>query len=70
MQQALFRELCEEEGVTPLAFEQIRQIEEPDPRTNGDVIYHMFAVTAWNGGEPRALGNEHSQLRWFDLEAA
>src|SRR5437868_14436701 len=67
---ALIRELREEIGVTPLSFEQIGAIEEPNAQANGDATYHMFAVTAWSGGEPRALGREHSELSWFDLKAA
>src|SRR5205085_678791 len=67
---ALIRELREEIGVTPLSFEQIGAIEEPNAQANGDASYHMFAITAWSGGEPRALGREHSELSWFDLKAA
>jgi mutator protein MutT len=43
---ALVRELGEEVGVRPLSFEKVGVIEEPDPQANGDVTYHMFAVTA------------------------
>jgi hypothetical protein len=30
----------------------------------------MYAVTAWDGGEPTLLGDEHTELRWFTLDAA
>ena len=53
---ALIRELREEIGVTPLSFEQIAAIEEPDVQANGEATYRMFAVTSWSGGEPHALG--------------
>ena len=34
------------------------------------VTYHIFVVVSWEGGEPRNLGGEHSELRWFDIDEA
>ena len=43
---------------------------EPTPQVNGAVVYHFFAVSAWAGGEPRIVGDEHSEIRWFSIDAA
>jgi 8-oxo-dGTP pyrophosphatase MutT (NUDIX family) len=67
---ALVRELQEEIGLTPLVFWKIGQIIEPNPSISGDVLYHMYAVNAWAGGEPSIVGDEHSEIRWFSIRAA
>jgi hypothetical protein len=28
----------------------------------------VFAVTAWTGGQPSNVCDEHSEIRWFTLE--
>jgi 8-oxo-dGTP diphosphatase len=66
--ETLGRELEEEIGVRPSAFEEIAVLEEPRPVEHGQAQYHVFVVTAWDGGEPRLLGSEHSELRWLSLE--
>jgi len=68
--QTLMRELEEEIGVTARAFRAIAVLPEPDPAENGEARYHIFIVTAWDGGEPRLRGAEHSELRWLRLEDA
>ena len=40
------------------------------PETNGARAYHVFAVTAWRGPGPTMLGDEHSEIAWFTIEAA
>jgi len=70
LQDALVRELGEEVGVRPLSFEKVGVIEEPDPEANGEITYHMFAVTVWDRGEPFLVGDEHSEIRWFQFSAA
>ena len=52
------------------AFEEIAIHEEPRPVEHGEAQYHMFIVMAWDGGEPRLLGSEHSELRWLSPEKA
>jgi 8-oxo-dGTP diphosphatase len=66
----LVREVEEELGVTPCAFEEMAVLPEPNPREHGEGRYHIFRVTAWGGGEPRLLGSEHSELRWVSVECA
>src|SRR5438309_6526282 len=66
----LGRELGEEIGVRPSAFEEIAVLEEPRAAEHGQAQYHVFLVSAWDGGEPRLLGSEHSELLWLSLEKA
>lgn len=67
---ALVREVQEEAGVTPSTFRLLGQLEEPNPALNRPAHYHMFGITAWHGGEPRMLGDEHAALRWFPVDDA
>lgn len=67
---ALIREVQEETGVTPVTFEEIAVLPEPQPTEYGEARYHIFLVTAWEGGEPRLEGSEHSALRWISLNQA
>jgi 8-oxo-dGTP diphosphatase len=30
----------------------------------------MYIVTAWDGGEPILVGDEHTELRWLSAEQA
>jgi len=68
--QTLIRELEEEVGVKASAFEPIAVLGEPDPARHGEGRYHIFLVTAWDGGEPRLRCSEHSDLRWLDVSEA
>jgi mutator protein MutT len=67
---ALVREVAEEIGVTPRVFEEIAVLAEPFPAEHGEARYHIFVVTAWDGGEARLQGSEHSELRWVSPEGA
>jgi len=67
---ALVREMKEEIGVTPRTFEEIAVLAEPQPAEHGEARYHILLVTAWDGGEPRLQGSEHSELRWVSLDRA
>ena len=66
----LTRELLEGIGITPRIFEEIGVLPEPRPAEHGDARYHVFVVRAWDGGEPRLLGAEHSELRWMSVADA
>ena len=50
--------------MTPLQFTRVQEIR------CGAVCHHLFAVTKWNGDEPKLLGDEHTELGWFTLDAA
>ncbi|HEY9347920.1 MAG TPA: NUDIX domain-containing protein [Inquilinus sp.] len=69
-EQALVREVQEEAGVTPLRHRLVATLPDLDPVRNGEARYHVFVVTGWTGGEPRMLGDEHSELRWIPIEEA
>jgi 8-oxo-dGTP diphosphatase len=66
LDEALTRELREEIGVTPAKCEFLGTI--PDPTS--EATYHLYAVTAWAGGEPAMTGDEHTALHWFAIDAA
>ncbi len=70
LEEALIREVQEEVGVTPMRFRALGTIQDPDPAKHGEVTYHLYAVTAWAGGEPALLGDEHTELRWVGVDAA
>jgi len=61
---ALVREAQEEVGLTPLRFHRLTQFSEMQAGDGLAVRYHVYAVTEWNGGEPRLLGDEHTAMRW------
>jgi len=63
VEQALIREAEEETGLTPLRFV-------PAGRLQRKAVHHFFTVFDWHGGEPKALGNEHTELAWFTIEEA
>ena len=70
---ALVREVHEEVGVTPTDFMFLRAISDPNTAEGDPTTYHMYAVTAWDGGEPTLAGDErdeHTELRWFTPEQA
>src|SRR5687767_8307655 len=49
---ALVREVQEEAGVTPTQFRLIATVRERQPERYGDALHHIYAVTAWQGGDP------------------
>jgi 8-oxo-dGTP diphosphatase len=67
---ALDRELREEIGVAPIDYKLLGTIADPNTAKDDPVTYHMYAVTAWRGGEPTIIDDEHTELRWFKLAAA
>jgi 8-oxo-dGTP diphosphatase len=68
--EALVREAQEEVGATPTMFTFLGTIADPNTPRTDPASYHMYAVTAWSGGEPVLLGDEHTELRWFMPAAA
>jgi 8-oxo-dGTP pyrophosphatase MutT (NUDIX family) len=68
--EALVRELREEVGVVPSSFFFLAAIADPNASDVDPAIYHIYSVTAWEGGEPTLLGDEHTELRWFAPAAA
>jgi 8-oxo-dGTP diphosphatase len=67
-EQALIREVREELGVVPVAFQQLASIHDPRPDLYGKSIAILYAVTSWTGGDPRNASDEHVRLEWFSEE--
>jgi 8-oxo-dGTP pyrophosphatase MutT (NUDIX family) len=65
---AAIRELREELGIDVKRLRYLTAIESID--TDGPVVFHMFASSVWEGGEPTRQDQEHVELRWFELEQA
>lgn len=70
LHEALVREVEEEVGVKPASFAVVGSINDPNAADGDPAIYHLFAVTTWNGGEPALIGDEHTELRWFTWQEA
>ena len=68
--EALVRESQEEAAVIPTRFSLLASIADPNAAQNDPITYHLFAVTAWEGGEPHPVGDEHTEFRWFSLTEA
>jgi len=66
-EQALVREAREEVAVTPVEFRLIAAVRERRPDLYGDALHHVYAVTAWQGGEPANVCDEHTEIRWFSV---
>jgi mutator protein MutT len=64
-EEAMVREVQEETGVTPTSFRWLARFPERRPDLNGEGLHHIYLVKSWEGGEPRNICDEHSDLRWF-----
>ncbi len=67
LDEALIRETEEELGVRPTAFTLLAVVRERRPEIYGDWLHHIYAVTGWDDGEPSNVGDEHAELRWFNI---
>ena len=68
LEEALMREIQEETGVSPTEFRLIAAVREPQPERHGDALHHIYAVTAWQGGDPVNICDEHTELKWFSVD--
>src|SRR5215469_4878011 len=68
--EALVREVREEVGVTPTTFGLIGTIADPNGIATDPATYHIYVVTAWDGGEPALVGDEHTELGWLTPASA
>ena len=67
LDEALVREIREETGVTATRFRLIATVRERQPEIYDDALHHIYAVTAWEGGEPANVCDEHTELKWFGV---
>lgn len=70
LEDALHRELGEEIGIVPTAYETLASVVDNGPQERGEATYHMYLVQAWTGGEPAMIDHEHTELAWFTIEDA
>jgi 8-oxo-dGTP diphosphatase len=70
IEQALVREAEEEVGLVPRRFMLARSIERPSSDPYGRSVFHCFAIREWDGGDPKMLGDEHAEIRWFAVADA
>ena len=68
-EETLSRELNEEIGVTPIKFEHIASLKESNPEEYGYHEYYIYLVHEWEGTIEN-LSDEHSEIRWFEIEDA
>lgn len=68
LDQCMVREVGEEVGVLPTAFRLLEAMREQRPDLYPDSLHHIYAVTAWDG-EPANVCDEHTEIRWFPVEA-
>ena len=70
----LVRELEEELGVTPLEWSFLETLRVPLPARGddgpGEMVAHLFLVTAWSGTALNRQPEEHSAIEWFTPEEA
>ncbi len=70
VEDALVRECVEEVGLSPTRYASLAQLPEPKETKHEKARYHVFLITKWEGGEPRLLGDEHTEMRWIAPNAA
>lgn len=68
IESALVRELDEELGISATEFILLASIPETEDRFTTRMTHHVFAVTAWTGGDPRNACEEHEAICWFSLQ--
>jgi len=64
---ALCRELTEELGVACIAGQYLEALEIDQPGRPSTL--HIYSVSSWQG-EPTVRNDEHSEIRWFQLDVA
>ncbi|SRR6266550_504156 len=70
LEDALVREVKEEVGVIPTSFIFLLTLADPNAPQDDPATYHMYSITGWRGGRPVLMGDEHTELRWFTIDAA
>ncbi len=69
-EQTLVRELEEEIGVTPTAWQACGELREPVPESGELLTLRLYVVTAWTGTPANRLPAEHAEIAWFGVEDA
>jgi 8-oxo-dGTP diphosphatase len=66
----LLRELQEELGITPTEWTFLETLTLSLPETAGQMIVHLYLVTAWRGVPFNRQPEEHNVIHWFSLAEA
>jgi len=61
------RELLEEIGVTPEHWRFVGTLV-PEGSHETSATFHIYQIDKWRG-RPRLIGDEHTELRWFAVDA-
>ena len=69
-EEALRRELKEELGIVPTQWEFLLTVQEPSEEKHGQIKYHIYLVTAFDGEPQNLQPEEHSVIRWFGFDEA
>ena len=67
--QTLVRELQEELGITPTAWQYVETISLPGAGADA-LTLHLYLVTAWTGTPTNRQIEEHSEIGWLSPEQA
>lgn len=70
LEETLRRELSEELGILPTRWEFLLTALEPDQEKYGQIKYHIYLVTAFDGEPNNLQPEEHSVIGWFKFEQA
>src|SRR5439155_16729552 len=62
------RELCEEIGVTPLAWALLAVLHGPGAAPDEALVLHVYGVTSWKGTPRNLILEEHSEVAWVTLD--
>jgi len=68
--QTLVRELEEEIGVTPTAWQPVGQVSGVVAGGDEEVVVHFYAVSTWTGTPRNRQPQEHAEIAWFSLHEA
>lgn len=69
LEETLVRELREEIGVTPTAWQDLAALRGLDA-TSETIELRVYVVTAWEGTPHNLLPEEHDHIAWFAVEEA
>lgn len=69
-ERTLVREVEEEVGVTPTAWQLLDEFREPLHDRDEMLVLHLYVVTAWAGTPHNRLPEEHAAISWFAVEDA
>jgi 8-oxo-dGTP diphosphatase len=69
-ERTLRRELQEELGILPTAWQYLETLCESAPAEGAGLTCHFYVVTKWRGTPKNLEPGEHSDMNWYLLEEA